>query len=217
MFHLQQDLPKHQGLRRQLVSDLQDKGISDLNVLRALLKIPRHLFIDLTLEPLAYQDRALPIAAGQTISQPYTVAYQTSVLGVQPNEKVLEIGTGCGYQTAVLLEMGARVYTIERQKDLYQFAQQLFMTLKYFPVKQLHADGYQGIKQYAPYDKIIVTAAARKLPSELLKQLAIKGALIIPIGDQKQKFHLYTRTSETKFNKEILIDCKFVPMLKNIS
>lgn len=208
------DTAKHQGLRNQLATVLEAKGIIDKNVLNAIRKIPRHLFIDSSFEDHAYQDKAFPIAADQTISQPYTVAFQTQTLGVQPREKVLEIGTGSGYQTAVLLEVGAEVYTIERQHELFKKTSMFLPKLGYKPKKFIFGDGYKGLKEKAPYDKIIVTAGAPYVPKALLAQIKIGGMLLIPVGDKTQVMTLFTRKSPKEFEKKELGSFAFVPMLE---
>lgn len=209
------DTAKHQGLRNQLATVLRAKGITDENVLKAIRKIPRHLFIDSSFEDHAYQDKAFPISAEQTISQPYTVAFQTQTLHIQPNEKVLEIGTGSGYQTAVLLEMNARVYSIERQHELFKKTSMFLPKLGYKPKKFIFGDGYKGLKEQAPFDKIIVTAGAPYVPKPLLGQLKVGGMLLIPVGDKSQVMTLFIRKSPKEFEKRELGNFAFVPMLEN--
>ncbi|PIE99624.1 MAG: protein-L-isoaspartate O-methyltransferase [Polaribacter sp.] len=209
------DTAKHQGLRRQLVKVLEDKGITDENVLKAISRVPRHLFIDSSFEAHAYEDKAFPILAEQTISQPYTVAFQTQILDVKPNEKVLEIGTGSGYQTAVLLELKAEVYSIERQLKLFKKTSTFLPKIGYRPKKIIFGDGYKGLPEKAPFDKIIVTAGAPYVPKALLTQLQIGGKLLIPVGEEQQIMTLFIRKSEKEFEKHELGDFKFVPMLKN--
>jgi len=208
------DTSKHQGLRNQLASVLQQKGITDKNVLNAVRKIPRHLFIDSSFEDHAYQDKAFPIAAEQTISQPYTVAFQSQSLEIKAGDKVLEIGTGSGYQTAVLLELGAEVYTIERQHELFKRTSLFLPKLGYNPKKFIFGDGYKGLKEKAPFDKIIVTAGAPFVPKPLLSQIKVGGMLLIPVGDKKQIMTLFTRKSPKEFEKQELGDFAFVPMLQ---
>jgi len=205
---------KHQGLRNQLVKTIEEKGISDKNVLSAIANVPRHLFMDSGFVDFAYQDKAFPIAAEQTISQPYTVAYQTELLEVKANDCILEIGTGSGYQTAILVEMGAKVYTVERQKELFKKTSLFLPKLGYKPKKMIFGDGYKGLQENAPFDGIIVTAGAPFLPKPLLAQLKIGGRLVIPIGDDVQTMTLYIRTSEKDFEKHELGKFRFVPMLK---
>lgn len=208
------DTHKHQGLRNQLVKTLVEKGITDKNVLAAIANIPRHLFMDSGFVDFAYQDKAFPIAAEQTISQPYTVAFQTELLQVKPNSEILEIGTGSGYQTAVLLEMGAKVYTIERQNELFKKTKLFLPKLGYKPKKMIFGDGYKGLPENAPFDGIIVTAGAPFVPNSLLAQLKIGGRLVIPVGDEVQTMTLFVRTSEKDFKKQELGKFRFVPMLK---
>ncbi|MBG7613373.1 protein-L-isoaspartate(D-aspartate) O-methyltransferase [Polaribacter sp. BAL334] len=208
------DTAKHQGLRNQLANVLKAKGITDENVLNAIRSIPRHLFIDSSFEDHAYQDKAFPIAAGQTISQPYTVAFQSQTLQVQKGEKVLEIGTGSGYQTAVLLELKALVYTIERQVELFKKTSLFLPKLGYYPKKFIFGDGYKGLPEEAPFDKIIVTAGAPFVPKPLMAQLKVGGMLLIPVGDQTQIMTLFIRKSNKEFEKHELGDFAFVPMLE---
>lgn len=212
--HFLKDSHKHQGLRNQLATVLKAKGIHDEAVLAAIKKIPRHLFIDSSFEEHAYQDKAFPIAAEQTISQPYTVAFQSQTLEVQKGDKVLEIGTGSGYQTAVLLEMKAEVYTIERQHELFKKTSLFLPKLGYRPKKIIFGDGYKGLKEIAPFDKIIVTAGAPYVPNPLLAQLKIGGRLLIPVGDKTQIMTLFIRKSAKEFEKHELGDFAFVPMLE---
>ncbi|MEN8964684.1 MAG: protein-L-isoaspartate(D-aspartate) O-methyltransferase [Polaribacter sp.] len=208
------DTSKHQGLRNQLAKVLMAKGITDKNVLEAIRKIPRHLFIDSSFEAHAYQDKAFPIAAEQTISQPYTVAFQSETLAVKPEEKVLEIGTGSGYQTAVLLELNTEVFTIERQHELFKKTSLFLPKIGYKPKKFIFGDGYKGLQDQAPFDKIIVTAGAPFVPKPLLSQLKIGGMLLIPVGDKTQIMTLFTRKSAKEFEKKELGDFAFVPMLE---
>lgn len=208
------DTTKHQGLRNKLASVLKSKGITSEKVLNAVRKIPRHLFIDSSFEAHAYQDKAFPIAANQTISHPYTVAFQSEILNVLPNEKVLEIGTGSGYQTAVLLELKAEVYTIERQHELFKRTSKFLPKIGYKPKRFIFGDGYIGLKEKAPFDKIIVTAGAPYTPKALLGQLKVGGKLLIPVGDKTQVMTLFVRKSIKEFSKEELGDFKFVPMLE---
>lgn len=208
------DTSKHQGLRNQLANVLKKKGITNENVLNAVKKIPRHLFIDSSFADHAYQDKAFPISAEQTISQPYTVAFQSQTLAVSPGDSVLEIGTGSGYQTAVLLELGAVVYTIERQHELFKKTSLFLPKLGYNPKKFIFGDGYKGLKEKAPFDKIIVTAGAPFVPKPLLAQLKVGGMLLIPVGDKKQIMTLFHRKSPKEFDKQELGDFAFVPMLQ---
>jgi len=208
------DTHKHQGLRNQLVKTLEEKGIKDKNVLAAIANIPRHLFMDSSFGDFAYQDKAFPIAADQTISQPYTVAFQTELLQVAPNHNILEIGTGSGYQTAVLLEMNAKVYTIERQKELFKKTKLFLPKIGYNPKKVIFGDGYKGLPGNAPFDGVIVTAGAPFVPNPLLAQLKIGGRLVIPVGEDEQIMTLFIRTSEKDFEKHEFGEFRFVPMLK---
>jgi len=208
------DTHKHQGLRNQLVKTLEEKGITDKNVLTAIANVPRHLFMDSGFVDFAYQDKAFPIAADQTISQPYTVAFQTEILEVKPHHDILEIGTGSGYQTAVLIEMEAKVYTIERQKELFKKTKLFLPKIGYNPKKIIFGDGYKGLPENAPFDRIIVTAGAPFVPNPLLAQLKIGGRLVIPVGEDEQIMTLFVRTSEKDFKKHELGKFRFVPMLK---
>ncbi len=207
------DTHKHKGLRNQLVNIIAQKGITDKNVLTALGNVPRHLFMDSSFADFAYQDKAFPIAADQTISQPYTVAFQTELLRIKENHKILEIGTGSGYQTAVLMEMGAKAYTIERQQELFKKTKLFLPKIGYNPKKIIFGDGYKGMPEDAPFDGIIVTAGAPFVPNALLSQLKVGGRLVIPIGDEEQIMTLFIRTSEKDFEKHELGKFKFVPML----
>jgi protein-L-isoaspartate(D-aspartate) O-methyltransferase len=209
------DTYRHKGLRKQLAQVLAKKGIKDNAVLTAVETIPRHLFIpDNALHKYAYEDKPFPIGSGQTISQPYTVAFQTELLKIKPREKVLEIGTGSGYQTAVLLEVGAKVFSIERQKALYERTKELLPQLGY-NAKLFYGDGYKGLPTFAPFDKIIVTAGAPYIPEDLLKQLKIGGTLVIPVDeDNSQRMKKIVKLSATNFETEDLGLFRFVPLLK---
>ena len=211
-----QDSFKHKGLRNKLVLDLKTKGIKDNSVLEAVKSVPRHLFMDSGFLDHAYQDKAFPIASGQTISQPFTVAFQTELLNVKKDHKILEIGTGSGYQAAILCYMGAKVYTIERIKELYRKTSAFLPSINYRPKKMIYGDGYLGYSEEAPYDSIIVTAGASEIPEELIKQLKIGGRMVIPVGDEVQKMKLVTKLSESDFETKVFGDFQFVPMLKNI-
>jgi len=202
-------------MRNQLASVLIQKGIKEASVLEAIRTIPRHLFMDSSFEDHAYQDKAFPIAANQTISQPYTVAYQTTLLDIKKGDKILEIGTGSGYQTAVLIEVGAVVYSIERQKELFKRTNLFLPKLGYRPKKLIFGDGYKGLPEVAPFDGIIVTAGAPFVPKPLLSQLKIGGKLIIPIGDTSQTMTLFVRKSEKEFEKKELGTFRFVPLLED--
>ncbi len=210
-----EDSFKHKGLRQQLVLTIKEKGIRDERVLAAIGKVPRHLFMDSGFLDHAYQDKAFPIAAGQTISQPYTVAFQTELLRVEKGSKILEIGTGSGYQCAVLVQMGARVYTIERQKELFKITQKFLPKIGYRPKKQIFGDGYVGLPEEAPFDGIIVTAGAPFVPKALLEQLAIGGRLVIPVGKDIQVMTVFERTSEQNFEKSEYGEFRFVPLLED--
>ncbi|MBU2940599.1 protein-L-isoaspartate(D-aspartate) O-methyltransferase [Lacinutrix sp. C3R15] len=209
------DTFKHQGLRQKLVDVLVVKGIQDKQVLAAIRKIPRHLFMDSSFLDHAYQDKAFPIAADQTISQPYTVAFQSELLQVKPSDKVLEIGTGSGYQTAVLCELGAKVYSIERQQELFKKTSKFLPKLGYRPKKLIFGDGYKGWKEEAPFASIIVTAGAPFVPKPLLSQLAIGGRLVIPVGDDVQTMTLFIRKGEKEFEKYEFGEFRFVPLLED--
>ena len=207
------DKYREQGARKKLVALLRERGISDERVLTAIGKVPRHFFFDETFWNQAYKDIAFPIGDGQTISQPYTVAYQTELIHIQKGDRVLEIGTGCGYQTCVLLELGAKVFTIERQENLFRRTIQVLPKMGYHPQFFL-GDGSMGIAEQAPYDKIIVTAGAPLVPEILLKQLKLGGILVIPVGDaNEQKMVTVLRVSETEFEKIVLDTFRFVPLL----
>lgn len=209
------DTSKHQGLRNQLVTVLQQKGITNKSVLEAISKIPRHLFLNSSFEDYAYQDKAFPIGAGQTISQPYTVAFQTELLEVKKGDKVLEIGTGSGYQTAVLCTVGAVVYSIERQNELFKKTSLLLPKLGIRAKHLSFGDGYKGLPNYAPFDSIIVTAGAPEIPKALMSQLKIGGKLVIPVGEDIQVMTLIIRKGETQFEKHEFGDFKFVPLLED--
>mgnify|MGYP000862240415 CR=1 FL=1 len=206
---------KHEGLRNILAKQLQDKGIKDKKVLEAIKIIPRHLFLDSSFEDFAYQDKAFPIGANQTISQPYTVAFQTQLLQVKRDDKILEIGTGSGYQTAVLVAMGAKVYSVERQKELFKQTSVLLPKLGYRTKHLSFGDGYKGLPDYAPFDSIIVTAGAPIIPQALMAQLKIGGRLVIPLGEKVQIMTLLIRKNETQFEKHEFGEFRFVPLLGN--
>ncbi|MBP6759726.1 MAG: protein-L-isoaspartate(D-aspartate) O-methyltransferase [Flavobacterium sp.] len=209
------DTAKHQGLRNQLVTLLKEKGIVDKSVLDAIGKIPRHLFLNSSFADFAYQDKAFPIGAGQTISQPYTVAFQSQLLEVKKEHKILEIGTGSGYQTAVLCTMGAKVYSVERQNELFKQTSILLPKLGIRPKHLSFGDGYKGLPNHAPFDSIIVTAGAPIIPQALMAQLKIGGRLVIPLGEENQTMTLLIRKNETQFEKHEFGDFKFVPLLEN--
>lgn len=211
------DTPRHAALRRRLAEELQKKGIKDEKVLDAIRNVPRHLFMSSSFEPFAYNDSAYPIDANQTISQPHTVALQTELLNPQPKERILEIGTGSGYQTAVLVHCGATVYTIERIRELHLQAQATLNNLKYKAICK-YGDGHDGWNDIAPFDRIIVTAGAEEMPMKLIKQCKIGGVIVVPVLDNGTlKMLRLTRQSEEDFTQEDFGPCAFVPMLKGIS
>lgn len=209
------DTLKHKGMRNQLADVVAAKGIVSKKVLDAIRAVPRHLFMDSGFEGHAYQDKAFPIAADQTISQPYTVAFQTELLDVKPGHKILEIGTGSGYQTAILLHLKARVYSIERQLELFKKTNLFFKKMGYRPRKLIFGDGYKGLPGEAPFDGIIVTAGAPEVPKPLLAQLKIGGRLVIPVGVEEQIMTLIVRNSVTEFERKELGVFRFVPLLED--
>lgn len=209
-----QDTYRHKGLRRQLALQLKEKGINSPEVLKAIETIPRHLFLDNAFIERAYEDIDFPIGAGQTISRPHTVAFQTELLQLKKGEKVLEIGTGSGYQTAVLLEMGVKVYSIERQKALFDKTKEFLPSIGY-SAKFFYGDGYKGLPVFAPFDKIIITAGAPEIPKPLLEQLAVGGIMVIPLGDTVQTMTLLKKTAVNKFEKVEYGEFKFVPLLED--
>lgn len=210
-----QDTYKHKGLRKILIDNIRQKGISDEKVLQAMTDVPRHFFLDMAFDKIAYEDRAFPIGEGQTISQPYTVAYQTQLLEVKPTDKILEIGTGSVYQATILAAMGARVYTIERQRNLYK------NNLIYYPFKNkykkiqfFYGDGYKGLSAHAPFDKIIITAAIPHIPDTLLQQLKVGGIMVAPVGSgDKQTMTKIVKIADDKLDTTTYEDFVFVPML----
>ena len=209
-----EDTYKQKGLRKQLVQILREKGIEDEKVLSAIEAIPRHFFLDPAFERQAYEDRAFPKLSNQTISQPYTVAYQSELLRIKKFDKVLEIGTGSAYQACVLAEMGATVYTIERQRALYDFVGKFFFLKKYTNIKRFYGDGYEGLPSFAPFDKVIVTAAAPFIPPKLIEQMKPGGIAVIPVGDDNgQKMMRITKDKDGNVHEEELGDFSFVPML----
>lgn len=213
MAHKLVDNYREKGARKKLVELLREKGIADEKVLKAIGKVPRHYFFDETFWTQAYKDIAFPIGDGQTISQPYTVAYQTELLNIKPGDKVLEIGTGSGYQTCILLELGAKVFTIERQENLYKRTSQVLPHIGYH-AEFYYGDGSKGIAEHAPFDKIIVTAGAPMVPEIMLKQLKIGGILVIPVGDENsQKMITVIRLSEKDYERISLDTFRFVPLV----
>ncbi len=212
---MMEDNFKHQGMRKKLIELIRSKGIEDEQVIEAMMRVPRHYFLDKAFLNQAYEDTAFKIGAGQTISQPFTVAYQSSLLKIKKGDKVLEIGTGSGYQTSVLLEMGSRVYTIERQKELYDKARTFLPRIGYAP-KMFYGDGYKGLPAFAPFDKILVTCGAPFVPGDLVSQLKPGGILVIPVGaGDVQIMTVINKTSETEHEKQELKHFRFVPMLEN--
>ena len=210
-----EDTYQHKGLRKQLVQLLREKGITDESVLSAINNIPRHFFLDSAFDKIAYEDRAFPIGEGQTISQPYTVAYQTQLLNVKPNEKVLEIGTGSVYQASVLAEMGARVFTIERQKKLYDKHSSFVFRNKYPNIKFFYGDGFEGLTAFAPFDKVIITAAAPFIPPKLVDQMKTGGVMVIPVDeDGAQRMLRITKLPDGSLKEESFDQFSFVPMLQ---
>ena len=204
-------------MRKKLVETLVEKGITDKNVLAAMMEIPRHFFFDSSFLEFAYQDKAFPIGAGQTISQPFTVAFQTQLLEINKGKRILEIGTGSGYQTAILSKMGARVWSIERQKELYLSAKKMLTQLGFSP-RLFLGDGYKGQPSYAPYDAILVTCGAPYLPEKLVEQLKPNGVIVIPIGgDEGQTMYRYTKNEDGTLSEEKFGGFAFVPMLEKIA
>ena len=203
-------------MRKQLIQELRQKGISDLRILEVMGSLPRHFFLDPGFEEWAYQDQPFPIGSDQTISQPYTVAYMTELLELRKRDKVLEIGTGSGYQAAVLALLGGRVFTIERHKALYEKAKALLIALGFDRIRVFLRDGYKGLPEFAPFDRIIVTAGAPTVPDALREQLAIGGILVIPIGTDSQTMYKITRVSETEYREEKKGGFRFVPFLSGI-
>ena len=209
------DSYRHKGLRRQLVSVIRGKGISDEKVLTAILEIPRHYFIDSAFDEAAYEDRAFPIAEGQTISQPYTVAYMTSLLNLKPHERVLEIGTGSAYQACVLAEVGAQVFTIERQRKIFDDNRNFAFLKQYPSIRFFYGDGYEGLQSYAPFDKIIVTAGAPEMPKKLVQQLKPGGIMLIPLGEGNvQQMIRLSKSPDGTVSEETFDHFSFVPMLQ---
>ncbi|MBI5538705.1 MAG: protein-L-isoaspartate(D-aspartate) O-methyltransferase [Bacteroidia bacterium] len=206
----------HKGLRRKLVQELTARNLFSSELMDAFMRVPRHLFMAKGLEKMAYKDQALPIASGQTISQPFTVAFQTHLLEIKQGDKILEIGTGSGYQTAILLEMGAKVFSIERQKELFDVTQVLLAKLNYRP-QLFYGDGYLGQPTYSPFDKIIITAGAPYIPEPLKQQLKIGGRMVVPVGDKAQKMILLIKKDENNFEVTEHGVFQFVPLLQGKS
>ncbi len=211
-----EDTYRHKGLRKKLVDALRQKGITDEAVLNAINNIPRHYFLDSAFDEIAYEDRAFPISDGQTISQPYTVAYQTQLLQIKPFDKVLEIGTGSIYQATVLAEMGVQVFTIERQKNLYEKTKQFVLKAKYPNIKFFYGDGFEGLPTFGPFDKVIITAAAPFIPPKLIEQLKTGGKMVIPVDDSEGNFQRMLRLTKNEdgtYSEETFENFSFVPML----
>jgi protein-L-isoaspartate(D-aspartate) O-methyltransferase len=209
-----QDTYKHKGMRKQLIDQLRQKGITDERVLTAFDAIPRHFFLDLVFEQQAYSNVAFQIGAGQTISHPYTVAFQTSILELKKGEKVLEIGTGSGFQTCILCSMGMKVFSIERQKELHIKAKKMIDHFRFTP-KLFFGDGYEGKETFAPFDKILVTCGAPFIPEKLVQQLKVGGMMVIPVGDlDSQEMHRITKISDSEYKEEVFGNFSFVPMLE---
>ncbi len=208
------DTYRHKGLRKKLIDILRQKGITDEAVLTAMSNIPRHFFLDSAFDEIAYEDRAFPIAENQTISQPYTVAYQTQLLQVRPYDKILEIGTGSIYQATVLAEMGAQVFTIERQKVLFEKTKNYIFKSKYPKLKFFYGDGYEGLPTYAPFDKVIITAAAPFIPPKLIDQMKAGGKMVIPVDEgSHQRMLRITKNADGTVSEEAFDNFSFVPML----
>ena len=210
-----EDTYRHKGLRKKLVEGIRSKAITDEKILEAINKIPRHFFLDSAFDDVAYEDRAFPIGEGQTISQPYTVAYQTQLLQLKPFEKVLEIGTGSAYQACVLAELGVQVFTIERQKKLFE-SNKLFTHLKKYPnIKFFYGDGYEGLPTFGPFDKVLITAAAPEIPQKLIEQLKPGGMMVIPLGSgDVQQMKRLTKTAKGTIKEEVFDNFSFVPMVE---
>ena len=210
-----EDTYQHKGLRKKLIDSLRNKGIKNERVLEAMFNVPRHLFLDSAFDKIAYEDRAFPIDAEQTISQPYTVAYQTQLLGVHRNDKILEIGTGSVYQASVLAEMGVWVFTIERQRKLFDNNKNFFFKTKYPNIKFFYGDGFEGLPTFAPFDKILITAAAPFVPPKLVEQLKVGGLMVLPVDEgDKQRMLRITKKEDGSYGEEWFERFSFVPMLK---
>ena len=209
-----EDKPVHKGLRNKLVTLIREKGITDENVLQALMNVPRHFFLDSAFEQQAYEDRAFPIGEDQTISHPYTVAYQSQLLQIKPFDKVLEVGTGSAYQATVLCELQAKVFSIERQKKLFDANKEFQFLKKYHMLKMFFGDGFEGLPTYAPFDKVLITAAAPFVPEKLLAQLKVGGCMVLPLNEgDKQRMHRITKLADGSFEEEKFDEFSFVPML----
>lgn len=209
-----EDTYRHKGLRKKLMETVKTKGITDERVLEAIEKIPRHFFLDSAFDEVAYEDKAFPILENQTISQPYTVAYQTQLLELKPFEKVLEIGTGSAYQASVLAELGVQVYTIERQKKLFEHNKKFEYLKKYPNIKFFYGDGYEGLPTFAPFDKVLITAAAPEIPQKLLLQMKVGGMMVIPVGSgDVQIMKRLIKQADGTMREEIYDQFSFVPML----
>jgi protein-L-isoaspartate(D-aspartate) O-methyltransferase len=209
-----EDTYRHKGLRKKLVETVRSKGITDEKVLEAIERIPRHFFLDSAFDEVAYEDKAFPIAEHQTISQPYTVAYQTQLLEVKPFEKVLEIGTGSAYQASVLAELGVQVYTIERQKKLFESNKRFDFIKRYPNIKFFYGDGYEGLPTFAPFDKVLITAAAPDIPHKLVQQMKTGAMMVIPVGTgEVQVMKRLTKQKDGGLKEEIFDRFSFVPML----
>lgn len=209
------DSYRHKGLRQKLIDTLREKGITDERILDVMNQIPRHYFLDSAFDQVAYEDKAFPITSGQTISQPYTVAYQTQLLDVKPFEKILEIGTGSGYQAMVLAGIGAQVFTIERQKKLFDEGKQFPLRAKYPSIKYFYGDGFEGLPTFAPFDKVLITAAAPFIPPKLLEQLKTGGKMVIPVGEgEVQRMLRLTKQPDGSYTEEVFANFSFVPMLE---
>jgi protein-L-isoaspartate(D-aspartate) O-methyltransferase len=210
-----EDTYQHKGLRKKLIDSLRKKGITSELVLEAMYNVPRHFFLDSAFDRIAYEDRAFPIAAEQTISQPYTVAYQTQLLNVHRSDKILEIGTGSAYQASILAEMGAWVYTIERQRKLFESNRHFFFRAKYPNIKFFYGDGFEGLPTFAPFDKILITAAAPFVPPKLVEQLKIGSPMVLPVDEgDKQRMLRIIKKADGSYNEEWFDYFSFVPMLK---
>lgn len=214
--NLPSDTYRHKGMRRKLIDSLAEKGIKDERILSAMEKLPRHFFIEKAFEEIAYEDKPFQIGAQQTISQPFTVAYQTQLLEVKDREKILEIGTGSGYQAAILALLNTRVFSIERHESLHKKAKAILKNLNLQNVRCRLGDGWKGLREFAPFDKIIVTAGAESIPEALKLQLKIGGILVVPVGGNDQQMYKITRLSEKEYKEEAFHQFKFVPMLKGI-